>query len=92
MLATELAPVATSMFDDAGNMRSTPKSVLKKEMALEKSGRGVQKSAIFLDGCAILWAVDFPTGNATVQAYIDAFRMYVRRYQEASDVYLIFDR
>ena len=82
------------MFDGIGNIRPTPKSVLKKEIALERSGRGVQKRFIFLDGCAIhvLRVVDFPTGNAIVQTYIDAFYKHVRRYQEVSDVYLIFDR
>ena len=92
MLATELAPIATSMFDDDGQMRLTAKSVLKKEMAVERTDRGIEKAAMILDGCAILWAVEFPPGNATVQAYIDAFRKHVRSYQEISVVYLIFDR
>ena len=92
MLATELAPVATSMFDNEGQMRVTQKSVLKNELAVERSIRGLERSAVFLDGCAVLWAVGFPGGNVTVQAYIDAFRKHVRHYQEASDVYLIFDR
>ena len=97
MLAMELAPVATSMFDEEGQMRTATKSILKKELAVEKTSRGVQKSAVFLDGCAVLWAVQFPVGNATVQTYLDAFRRQtvrqtVRRYQEESDVYLIFDR
>lgn len=92
MLATELAPVATSMFDDDGKMRATVKSVLKKEMAIDRTSRGLKKSAVFLDGCAVLWAVEYPTGDVTVEAYIDAFRKHVRRYQETSVVYLIFDR
>lgn len=92
MLATELAPVATSMFTDEGQMRTTPKSVLKKELAVERSIRGVEKSAVILDGCAVLWSVEFPSGNVTVQAYINAFRKHIRRYQDTSDVYLIFDR
>ena len=71
MLATELAPVVTSMFDDDGHMRTALNSVLKKELAIEKSGRGLEKIAVFLDGCAVLWAVKFPFGNVTVQAYID---------------------
>lgn len=80
------------MFDDEAQMRTAAKSVLKKELAVERPGRGVEKSAAFLDGCAELWAVQFPAGNVTVQAYINAFRKHVRCYQEASDVYLIFDR
>ena len=92
MLATELAPVATSLFDDEGQMRNSPKSVLKNALAVQKSSRRVEKSAVFLDGCAVLWAVVFPTGNVTVQTYLDAFRNHIRHYQISSDVYLIFDR
>jgi hypothetical protein len=92
MLAMELAPVATSMFDVDGNMRTTTKSVLKTQLAVERSGRGLEKSAVFLDGCAVLWAVQYPTGNVTLQSYIDVFRKHVRHYQKECDVYLIFDR
>lgn len=81
MLATELAPVATSLFDDHGFRRSTQKSQLKSELAVERSHRGVVKDSYFLGGCAILWAVAWPSSsNAVVQNYIDAFRAHIRRY------------
>ena len=35
MLATELSPVATSMFDDKGHMRTTQKSHLKTELVVQ---------------------------------------------------------
>jgi hypothetical protein len=93
MLATELSPVATSMFDDQGRMRTTQKSLLKNELAVQRSHRGVAKDSYFLDGCAILWVVAWPSAkNALVQDYIDAFRGHVRRYQEEADVFLVFDR
>ena len=93
MLAIELAPIATSMFEDDGQMRSCTKSTLKTEMAVECARRCTKKkAAVILDGCAVLWVVEFPAGDVTVQAYIDAFRKHVRRYQETSFVYLIFDR
>ena len=57
MLATELSPVATSMFDDQGQMRTTQKAQLKNELAVQSSHRGVTNDAYFLDGCAILWVV-----------------------------------
>ena len=51
------------------------------------------KDSYFLDGCAILWAVVWPSsGNAVVQDYVDAFRAHIRHYQETTDVSLIFDR
>ena len=93
MLATELSPVATSMFDDKGHMRTTQKSHLKTELAVQKSHRGVKKDSYFLDGCALLWVVAWPgASNAVIQDYINAFRAHVRRYQETADVFLTFDR
>lgn len=93
MLSTELSPVATSMFDEQGRMRATQKSVLKNELAVERSHRCFTKDSYFLDGCAILWVVAWPSScNALVQDYIDAFRKHVRYYQESADVHLIFDR
>ena len=73
-------------------MRTSNKSVLKKELPVEKSGRHVEKSALFLDGCAILWAVPYPRGHATVQDFLNAFRKHIRKYQSEADVYLVFDR
>ena len=93
MLATELSPVATSMFDDKGHMRTTQKSHLKTELAVQKSHRGVKKDSYFLDGCALLWVVAWPgASNAVIQDYINAFRAHVRRYQETAHVFLTFDR
>ena len=92
MLVTELGPTAQSLFDDNGNMRSTRKSIFKTELAANKSGRLLDISAYFINGCAELWAVPYPPGNATLQSYIDAFRKRVRWYQEQAEVYLPFDR
>ena len=47
MLATELAPVATSLFDDEGQMRTTQKSVLKTALSVQKTSIGLEKSAVF---------------------------------------------
>ena len=55
MLATELSPVTTSMFDDHGNMISTQKSCLKKCLAIERSLKSmIIKDSYFLDECAVL--------------------------------------
>ena len=93
MLATELSPAATSMFTDYGDMRTTQKSHLKNELAVEKSHRTLLKDSYFLDGCAILWVIPWPAEiNATIQDYVNAFRSYIRQYQKTCDVFLIFDR
>ena len=89
MLATGRSPVATSMFDDKGQMRTAQKSHLKTELAVRKSYRGVKKDAYFLDGCAILWVAAWPgASNAVIQDYLNAFRAHVRRYQETAYVLL----
>ena len=55
MLATELSPVTTSMFDDHGNMISTQKSCLKNCLAIERSHESIIiKDSYFLDECAVL--------------------------------------
>ena len=92
MLVTELAPTATSMFDDDGYMWSTPKSILKNELAVVRSGRGLACKVYFIDGCAFIWTVPYPQGNATLQTFINAFRKLIRELQKTAEVYLIFDR
>lgn len=93
MLATELSPVATSMFDDHGNMTATQKSHLKNYLAIERSHKGIIKDSYFLDGCAVLWVVPWPaSSNALVQDYIDSFRTHIYHYQHSADIYLIFER
>ena len=92
MLDTELAPVATSMFEDNGDFRTTVKSVLKNDLAVEKSARMLHISAYFMDGCAVLWVIPFPAGTATVQTFLESFRKHIRGYQKVAEVYLPFDR
>lgn len=63
VLAPELSPVPTSMFDDEGKMRiATTKSTLKKKLQVTVSQRLVdEKSEVeILDGCAILWVISWP--------------------------------
>ena len=96
MLSTELAPVATSMFEDNGNFRSTSKADLKNSLKVEVPARNVTQDigAYFLDGCAVLWTVDWPSkSRATVKDFIDAFRHHIsEKYLKHADVYLVFDR
>ena len=41
----------------------------------------------FLDGCAVLWVVPWPT-SSTVQDYLDRFRNYIHGRLKKTDVYL----
>jgi hypothetical protein len=66
-MAHELAPYPASMFDESGKMRDAKsKSNLKNALKVEASSRNVHIDAAFLDGCAVLWTVHWPTGG-TVQ-------------------------
>ena len=60
----ELSPIPTSMFDKNGNMRdSKAKSNLKNALKMEVSRLLAEQDvqATFLDGCALLWVVPWPT-------------------------------
>ena len=76
------------MFDDDGFMRSTPKSIIKSEMAVERSARGLDFGAQVID-----WVVPYPTAaKATVQTYVDAVHASLKQLLRISDVYAIYDR
>ena len=97
MLATELAPIATSMFDDDGHFRTSTKADLKNSLKVETLTRNTTTRDVgsyFLDGCAVLWTVEWPTrGMPIVQDFINKFREHVTsRYLKYADVYLVFDR
>ena len=95
LLSYELSSVPTSMFNEEGQMRpATTKSILKNALKVETSKRlsEVTLDAIFLDGCAVLWIIPWPTGPASVQDYIDRFRSYIDGQLKISNVYLLFDR
>ena len=67
------------------------KSVLKNDLKVEVARRHAAVDASFLDGCAVLWVVPWPTGGI-VQDFLDNFRRHIKGYLESSDVYLVFDR
>ncbi|KAJ4918215.1 hypothetical protein JOQ06_000075 [Pogonophryne albipinna] len=81
------------MFDDSGHMKEAKtKSTLKNALKVEVSSRHADVTASFLDGCAVMWVVSWPTGGGTVQDFLDNFRRHIQVHLQTSDVYLIFDR
>lgn len=93
MLNTELAPTATALFDADGFMRSSQKSVIKNDLAVERTARGLSYDTLLLDGGAALWATPYPHGNkATVQSFVENFRKKIRSHQNEATVYLALDR
>ena len=80
------------MFDESGDMRvAKTKSVLKNKLKVEVPRRHAEIDALFLDGCAVLWVVPWPTGGI-VQEFLNNFRCYIQNHLESGDVYLVFDR
>ena len=92
LMAHELAPKPASMFDDSGNMKAAKtKSVLKNDLKVEVAGRHAHVDVSFLDGCAVMWVVSWPTCGI-VQDFLNNFRCHIQGHIESSDVYLVFDR
>ena len=88
----ELAPILTSLSTDSGDMRITEtKSILNRELQVEKSGRTLRKpDAVVIDGCAILWIIHWPS-HGRVQNFMDGFLMYILEKLSRSDIYHVFD-
>ena len=87
-----MAYVPASMFDDTGNMKDAKKNAdLKNTLKIEVSGRHRHYEVPFLDGCAVLWVMPWPSGG-TVQDYLNNFCYHIMDHLEHSDVYLIFDK
>lgn len=94
LLRHELSPYPTSIFDEYGHMREAQsKANLKNALKVEVSEKTLPNSinAIFIDGCAVLWAISWPV-SGTVQHYLDAFRRYIHNQLKICAVYLVFDR
>ena len=60
------------------------KNAIKVEVSIRDAENDVD--ALFLDGCAVLWVVLWPT-YGTVQDYMDRFRSYIHGRLKNTDVY-----
>ena len=81
------------MFEDNGDIGITKsKSILKQKLQVEVSDRICHvPDAIIIDGCAMLWAIPWPT-NGTVKDFVINKLAYVEEQLQKCDTYLIFDR
>ena len=93
VLAYELSPVPTAVFEDNGDLRLTKsKATLKNKLQVEQSGRlQANPQFVVIDGCALMWVINWPT-NGTVIDYVENFVSTIRKKLENSNVYLVFDR
>ena len=98
LLSHELAPIPMSMFESSGEMRlCSTKSDLKSDTQVTQSERTTENiDCLILDGCAILWVVQWPSSSlhqeAQVKDFVDSFESYILHRLETADVYLVFDR
>ena len=89
----ELSPIPVSIFKENGEMRMIGnKSDLKNRVKVDVSIR-IQDvvNAVIIDGCAMLYAVYWPT-DGTVNDLIQSIKVYLKQYDDAQNMHLIFDR
>ena len=92
LMAHELASRPASMFDDSGAMKvAKTKAIIKNTLKVEMERRHAELDASFLDGCAVLWVVPWPTGG-TVHDFRNNFRRHIQSHLDSSDVYLLYYR
>ena len=94
VLSYELAAIPPSLFDEkSGEMRlSSSKSTLKSKLKVELTDRRSSPAdAIVLDGCAVLWVVNWPN-HGTVGDFVRNVVSYISHCLQTADTYLIFDR
>lgn len=79
VLSHELAPVPTSMFTQEGMRICTNKSMLKKLLQVEVSGRtACGADVMVIDGSALLWTIHWPA-DGTVADFIGNVRDRLRQ-------------
>ena len=67
------------------------KSTLKEKLKVEVSTRKHDADDVILDGSAVLYHLHWPK-DARINDFVDVFIEYVKKYFEASSMYLTFDR
>ena len=94
LLESEMAPHPTSLFNKEGLPRpSNEKSKLTQNLRVQIPARTASRNAdaTFLDGCAVLWTVNWPD-KGNVDDFIDNFKAHLGTRLKLADVHLIFDR
>ena len=90
-LSTELAAYPPALFDSAGMMRVSKKSILKTDLQITTPEPLVPavETAVY-DVSALLWTINRPTG--TLKLYVDALKAFVMKALIVGNVVFVFDR
>ena len=54
--------------------------------------RGKTPVMTIVDGCAVLWKIQWPSANGTVQEFVKSFHKFVYDMLKKNDLVIIFDR
>ena len=93
VLKYELTPMPLSMFKTNGSPRiCKAKSDFMNGLKVTVPTRGTTPDMTIVDGCAVLWKIQWPSANGTVQDYVKGFHKFVYDMLKKNDVMIIFDR
>lgn len=93
VLKYELTPMPLSMFKIDGSPRiCKSKSDLMNGLKVAVPTRGKAPDMSIVDGCAILWKIQWPSANGNVQDFVLGFLNFISEMLRSNDVSLIFDR
>ena len=82
-----------SMFKTNGSPRiRKAKSDLMNGLKVTVSTRGKTLDMTIVDGCAVLWKIQWPSAKGTVQDFVKGFHKFVYDMLKKNDVMIIFDR
>ena len=90
-LSTELAAYPPALFDSAGMMRVSKKSILKTDLQITTPEPLVPavETAVY-DVSALLWTINWLTG--ALKLYVDALKAFVMKALIVGNVVFVFDR
>ena len=93
VLKYELTPMPLSMFNMDGSPRiCKSKSDLMTELKVTVPTRGKKPDLSIVDGCAVLWKIQWPSTNGTIQDFVKGFNKFIFDMLKNNDVLLVFDR
>ena len=93
VLKYELTPMPLSMFKTDGSPRiCKAKSDFMNGLKVTVPTRGKTPDMTIVDGCAVLWKIQWPSANGTVQDFVKGFHKFVYDMLKKNDVMIIFDR
>ncbi len=93
MLKYELTTMPLSMFTVKGLSRiCKSKSALMNSLKKDVPTRGKQPDLSIVDGCMVLWKVQWPSANGTVNNFVKSFHKFLIDILDNNDVCLVFDR